>query len=48
MKNNPILKFDENKLFDKSNHLINLIKVKMQIWKNYLKLKLNKVKYLKH
>jgi len=34
IKNNSTLKFDEDELFDEFNHLINVMKVKMQNWKN--------------
>lgn len=34
IKNNPTLKFDEDELFDKFNLVINVVKVKMQNWKN--------------
>ncbi|VVC36885.1 Hypothetical protein CINCED_3A018747 [Cinara cedri] len=34
IKNNPTLKFDEDELFDEFNHVINVMKVKMQNWKN--------------
>jgi len=34
IKNNPTLKFDEDELFDEFNHVINIVKVKTQNWKN--------------
>jgi len=34
---NPTLKFDEDELFDEFNHVINVMKVKMQNWKNVSK-----------
>ncbi|XP_025410915.1 uncharacterized protein LOC112683919 [Sipha flava] len=39
IKNNPTLKFDEDELFDEFNHVINVMKVKMQNWKNGSKTK---------
>jgi len=34
IKNNPTLKFDEDEIFDEFNHVINVVKVKMQNWKS--------------
>jgi hypothetical protein len=34
IKNNPTLKFDEDELFDEFNRVINVMKVKMQNWKD--------------
>ncbi|KAF0755875.1 protein FAM200B-like [Aphis craccivora] len=33
-ENNPTFKFDEDEFFDEFNHVINVVKVKIQNWKN--------------